>query len=170
MRVRRVFIPSLCAIMIALSGTSGVAAQSTSVTSPATSTIPSATSRSDGSITGVGNAGSFGIGSGTADGKATATAVSNGLTDNSVDNSSHNGMAITTIATQDLQSATTNNQVTITQTGSSSAPVMQTGSNALTGQSFANYVGILNNGWNTAPSGNAVAASNIAINGGFGSR
>lgn len=120
--------------------------------------------------TGVGNAGSHGIGSGTSDSISTsvAEATSNGVTDNSVDNSTNSGSQISVVADQELSAASTHNQLDITATEPGAAAQLTTGSNSLDGAAFSNYAGVLNNAWNTAPQSNAQATSNLAINGSMG--
>jgi hypothetical protein len=150
LKFRNIVAPSVCAFAVAFAVPTGAAAQ-----------VPTAASTSDtssnGSSTGVGNAGSFGIGSGTSN--ATATATSNGLVDNSV-GSVRNIDSTKIVADQDLQASNTNNQIKIT--GSPNSAVL-TGNISVNGASFDHYGGILTNGWNTGPTGNAQAATNLSV-------
>lgn len=152
---RKIFAPLFCAIALIVPT---LAAAEDPYTGSATS---SGTMTSNGSSTGVGNAGSFGIASGTANGNATATATSNGVLDNSTDNSVDNSFAIKPVAIQVLEASTTNNQITIS--GSPNSTV-STGSNQIAPNTFVNYTGILTNGWNTGQAANAQAGTNISVN------
>ena len=61
----------------------------------------------------------------------------------------------------------TNNSVTINAGANPTNSPLPTGSNYVGNTAFSNYSGILANGWNTGPAANALAANNIAANGGL---
>lgn len=158
MNKRDIFVLSTVSLLVSVSTPAFAADAIPNTTSTQTS--------SNGSSTGVGNAGSFGIGSGTSDSIATATATSDGMVDNSVDNSVASGTNISVLADQELNGYNTYTNITLGTSVNGAG--IATGSNSLNGSSFSNYAGILNNGWNTAPAGNAQAATNISVNGAIG--
>lgn len=165
MKIRNIVASSLCAIS-AFVAVPVMADGNNSWTETDTQT----SSNNNSVSTGVGNAGSHGIGSGTSDSISTsvAEAYSNGVTDNSVDNSSNNGTEISVVADQELSASSTHNQLEMTSTENGEPPALNTGSNSLDGAAFSNYAGVLNNAWNTAPQSNSQATSNLAINGSMG--
>ncbi|WP_340268351.1 hypothetical protein [Sphingobium mellinum] len=96
---------------------------------------------------------------------ATATATSNGLLDNSVDNSQDSSSHTSIMAIQDLSTVTTSSGVSVDAPANQATPAIRTGDNVVNGSSFANFAGVLNNGWNSGLSSNALAATNIAAQG-----
>ncbi|WP_030540029.1 hypothetical protein [Sphingobium sp. DC-2] len=96
---------------------------------------------------------------------ATATATSNGVLDNSIDNSQDSSSHTIIMAIQDLSTVTTNSGVSVEGSATQSTPAIRTGDNVVSGASFANFAGVLNNGWNSGLASNALAATNIAAQG-----
>ena len=96
---------------------------------------------------------------------ATATATSNGLLDNSVDNSQDSSSHTSIMAVQDLSTVTTSSGVTLDAPANQATPAVRTGDHVVYGSGFANFAGVLNNGWNSGLSSNALAATNIAAQG-----
>lgn len=96
---------------------------------------------------------------------ATATATSNGVLDNSVDNSADSSSHVTIMAVQDLSTVTTASGFSVDGTASGANPAVRTGDNVVNGSAFANFAGLLNNGWNSGLASNAQAATNIAAQG-----
>ncbi|MFT4025601.1 MAG: hypothetical protein QM676_02175 [Novosphingobium sp.] len=114
----------------------------------------------------MGNAGSFGIGSGTSDSISTSTssATSDGYHSTSTDSSTDNSFSLKTISNQDLQATTSNTQVTVNAGADPSGSPLPTGTNAFDGMAFSNYAGILTINPNTGHSAITQSGTSFAIN------